>query len=112
MPRRLFVSPCLEGFGLPLDDVGQWINIATMPSETLNVEAMLRSAFMKAELDFLRSQPRFCAAILVVKTNADFIRLCELGSELLKMHKRANPAASQLRESRNDTQIRQRPGEN
>jgi hypothetical protein len=68
--------------------------------EPFNVDTMLRTAFLKAELEFLRMQPRFIDAVATVKTSADFTRLCDLATELLKAGHRTHPSAKQLRNSK------------
>ena len=65
---------------------------------TLNVESMLRAAFLKAELEFLKASPRFAAALPLVKSPVQFQRLCNLGEELLGEYSRAHPSAKQLRD--------------
>jgi len=64
---------------------------------------MLRAAFVKAELEFLRASPSFSDALDTLpflKTTDHFERLCYLGEELLAAHYRSHPAESQLRTSR------------
>jgi hypothetical protein len=68
-----------------------------MTTQALNVEAMLRAAFLKAELEFLNSDPQFRDAIPSVKTPNQFGQLCDLAEELLGTHQRANPSARQFR---------------
>ena len=69
-------------------------------AKTLNVESMLRSSFLVAELKFLKDSPRFADALPLVSNSAQFERLCELGEELLGAYNRANPAAKQFRTGR------------
>jgi hypothetical protein len=70
-----------------------------MPSSTLiDIESMLRRAFLKSELEFLNTQKRFTTALALAKTSADFSRICALGEDLLKEHHRANPSAQQFRQ--------------
>ena len=68
-----------------------------MASKSLNVEAMLRAAFLKSEMSFLKEQPAFLDALSKVETADDFEALCKLAEELLGVHGRAIPAAQQLR---------------
>ena len=68
-----------------------------MASKPLNIERMLGAAFLKAELDFLRENPRFAEARSLVKNAEQFEILCILGCELLAAHHRVNPVAQQLR---------------
>jgi hypothetical protein len=70
-----------------------------MASKSLNVEAMLRAAFLKSEMSFLKEQPSFQDALSRVETADDFEALCKLAEELLGVHGRAIPAAQQLRGS-------------
>lgn len=60
---------------------------------------MLRSAFLNAELSFLKASPRFADAFPLVKTPEEFESLCNLGEELLGAYYRAHPSAQQFRES-------------
>ena len=70
-----------------------------MKIQTLDFETMLHAAFLKAELDFLRSNPRFSEALPLVKTMVQFQRLCARGEELLGAGDRANTSAKQFRKS-------------
>ena len=70
-----------------------------MRTQTLNVETMLHAAFLKAELDFLKSTPQFRKALPLVKTESQFERMCALSEELLGRYHRAHPSARQFRES-------------
>jgi hypothetical protein len=73
-----------------------------MTSNPDNFESMLRTAFLKAELTFLQEQPAFAQALEKVKTHDDFIKLGELGEQILSVHRRANPAARDFRHGRKD----------
>jgi hypothetical protein len=68
-------------------------------NQALNVEAMLRAAFLKAELDFLQSTPQFRDAIRGVKTPDQFEQLCELAEDILGAYRCAHPSAQQFREN-------------
>lgn len=70
-----------------------------MQPKAFNVESMLRSAFLKAELEFLKSDPQFASELPLVKTPKQFERLCKLAEELLGAHGRVHPSAKQLRHS-------------
>jgi hypothetical protein len=70
-----------------------------MALKTINVQSMLRASFLKSELEFLNSSPRFSDAVPLVTNAFQFQRLCELAEELLGAHERANPAAQQYRAS-------------
>ena len=69
-----------------------------MQTQTLNVPAILHAAFLKAEMDFLETEPMFCDAAKSVKTLADFEHLCDVAEEMLKASSRANPVANQFRQ--------------
>ena len=69
-----------------------------MLTQTLNVPGMLHAAFLKAELDFLETEPLFSDAAKNVKTLADFEHLCDVAEEVLKASCRANPSAHQFRQ--------------
>lgn len=64
---------------------------------------MLRAAFLKAELDFLKADPAFAEKLESVKTADDFDGLCALAEKILKSHAKANPSGRQLRDGRRDT---------
>ena len=70
-----------------------------MKIQTLDIETMLHAAFLKAELDFLKSNPRFSEALPLVKTMFQFQRLCARAEELLAAGDHANASAKQFRES-------------
>jgi hypothetical protein len=69
-------------------------------TKSLNVESMLRSAFLMEELEFLKTRPRFAESSALVKTPEQFERLCNLGEELLAAYHRSNSSAQQFRSSR------------
>jgi hypothetical protein len=69
------------------------VDVALAPQQ---LESMLRVAFLKAELEFLKTERRFINALEVVKTSTDFARLCELAETLLKESKRVNQSAKRL----------------
>ena len=69
-----------------------------MQTQTLNVPAMLHAAFLKAELDFLETEPMFSDAAKSVQSLADFEHLCHVAEDLLKACSRANPSAHQFRQ--------------
>ena len=73
-------------------------------SKPLAVESMLRAAFLKAELEFLKSDTSFVRAMEGVKTLADFERLADLAEHLLGAKGRASQAAQQFRQSRKGDQ--------
>ena len=68
-----------------------------MKIQTLDIETMLHAAFLKAELDFLKSNPRFSEALPLVKTIFQFQRLCARAEELLAAGHGANTSAKQFR---------------
>jgi hypothetical protein len=70
-----------------------------MQISSMQLDAMLRSGFLKAELDFLKSIPRFAAALSLVKSADQFESLCALGQQLLTAHHCANRSAQQFRET-------------
>ena len=75
-----------------------------MAPNSLNVEMMLRAAFLETEVAFLKRQPAFVDALAEVRTTNDFEGLCQLAEELLGAYGRMNPAAPELRKaSRRDT---------
>ena len=66
-------------------------------SKPLNVESMLRAAFLNAELEFLKSDENFASAMREVRTLADFERLADLAEQLLGANGQGNQAAQQFR---------------
>jgi hypothetical protein len=58
---------------------------------------MLCAAFLKAELEFLKSDPKFVSAMQSVKTLTDFEHLSELAEQLLGAKGHTNLAAQQFR---------------
>jgi hypothetical protein len=77
------------------DDSGESHQVG---SNSLNVEAMLRAAFLKTEIAFLQRQPAFVEALAKVKKSGDFEGLCQLAEELLGSHSRTDPVVQQLRD--------------
>ena len=65
---------------------------------------MLRAAFLRAELEFLKTDTSFVRAMEEVKTVADFERLADLAEQLLAAKGRAIQAAQQFRQSRKGDQ--------
>lgn len=68
---------------------------------------MLRAAFLKAELEFLKSEENFANAAQEVETLADFERLTDLAEQLLGARGRVNQSAHQFRrDSKRDQHFR------
>jgi len=76
---------------------GVHINSASVATKGINLETLLRSAFLKTELAFLNGHVRFLDACDQVETMEDLQRLCVLAEKLLGEHERANPSAKQFR---------------
>lgn len=74
-----------------------------MKDKPLDIARALRAAFTKQELEFLETESSFTDARDEAKTADDFVRLCELGEQLLKEYDRAAPAARQLRSGMKQT---------
>ena len=75
-----------------------------MAFNPLNVPVLLRSAFLKSELDCLTANASFEEAMAATNTADDFKRLCELAETLLSANAKINPSAHQLRKGLRQTQ--------
>jgi hypothetical protein len=78
-------------------------SIGLVARNPIDIAAMLKASFTKAEREFLNSHPTFASQLERAKTADDYEKLCELSEELLKSERRSNPAAQQFRrDSRHD----------
>jgi hypothetical protein len=72
-----------------------------VPENPIDIAAMLKASFTKAEREHLNSHPAFHSQLEKTKTTDDYSRLCELAEQLLGADHHTNPAAQQLRRDSN-----------